>query len=111
MKGYTPKLLLIAALTFAVSCVLGAQELTDLYSIIISAIIFSAVPVINAYLVTKYMSGWPQRHQLITMLIIATVSFLFYAHIIFLVVLIAIGVDKLVHRKKAGTPTKANEVV
>ena len=106
MRGYAPKLLLIATLTFVVSYVLASRELTDFYSTFLAVIIFSALPVVNAHLVAKYISGWPQRHQLPSMLIMATVSFLFYAHIIFLGVLIAIGLDKLIHRKKTPAPAE-----
>ncbi len=106
MKGYVPKLLLIASLTFVVSYVLIRRELTDFYSIFLAVIILSALPVINAHLAAKYIHGWPQRHQLPTMLIIATVSYVFYAHIIFLGILIAIGLDKFVHRNNTPSPTK-----
>ena len=104
MKGYVAKLLFIAILTFIVSYVLVSRELIDFYSILLGVIIFGALPVINAHLVARYIRGWPQRHQLPAMLIMATVSFLFYAHIIFLGVLIAIGLNKFIYRKRTSAP-------
>ncbi len=100
MKNTKNSLLILGVIFIIFGYFLSGYLRTDLYEAIGASAGLAAVPLFNSYLVAKYFLKEGFKYNIFIMFFTGFVSLLLNSFAIFLIIIIAMGINKIFQNKK-----------